>query len=1035
MFFAFGPFELRLSTCELRCGGRNVRVQPRVFGVLRYLIEHRERVVAKQELIDALWGGDQLNAVAVPWAINRARKALGDQPNGSLFIETVRGHGYRFVAEVEARSDDAAHRPGTEALARTPLERPFVGRTAVIQQLTASLEAALAGRGRLCLLTGEAGIGKTRCVSEFANIVRRRGLRVWVGRCFQHGIAPAFWPFVQVLRAGCADPSLHESARSEGEALLREFEPRPQELSPAGVVRRPDGEQFWLLDRLSRWLCHSALSQARVIEIEDIHCADDSSLQVLHLLAPMLAQARLVVVVTARDLGAASRHPVSSLVAQIHPTEHVALAGLQPEDIADYVRAELGDRAAAELSRSLSARTAGNPLFLQEVMRVVSTRYVHEGSVCIEDLPLPAAVSDIIRARLREFAAPARELLDVACVLGDELSLAVLQRACRSPAKAMLERLQTAVLANILQPRGGGSKYGFVHPLMREVLYSALSATQRAELHGAVAEALEVVQPALNELAYHFHHAPLEPYYERAARYGRLAGDSALRAHAYDDAVQFYAWALEAHALDAPDDVSATCELLIASASALMLAGRGAEGRNCCQRAIGLARLAKLPEMLVRAARQLRPSIWLAHIPDPDTVSALEEALQLLPEAAVDQRALASAQLAVIPPYSLRMASCQRMTMEALRLARLSDDPKLLLEAQVSRLFALCGPTTIDEQLAVADDMLTHDPKRYFRWATDAHLARYHAYMQRGDSAAAEQALDALAQLAQDLRLPFTLWHAQRLRAQRLLCSGRLDEAERRFEELWVESQRMKLPLAIYYRLAERAKLNFERTGTMRAARGGELAKLAPWVRAWPTFRSQTIAAALAEGDKKLALHEFRALADHNFAAVTDDVFALEVLVRLASASVALEERDAALLLRDLLAPHAELSAITHFTYSLGSVHRYLGELELFVGRRAQARNHIERAIDANARAGHELERLRSMLSLAHLLAQGRASERARAREFAATVATTARDFGARVLAERADVLLRPMAGSVRQLPRRAKSARTDTQAATARRR
>src|ERR1700759_5178141 len=107
MLFAFGPFELDLATCELRRDGEGVPLQPRVFGILRYLIEHRDRVVGKQELIDALWGGYRLNGVAVPWTINRARKALGDQPNESGFIETVRGHGYRFVGELQAR-DEAA---------------------------------------------------------------------------------------------------------------------------------------------------------------------------------------------------------------------------------------------------------------------------------------------------------------------------------------------------------------------------------------------------------------------------------------------------------------------------------------------------------------------------------------------------------------------------------------------------------------------------------------------------------------------------------------------------------------------------------------------------------------------------------------------------------------------------------------------------------------------------------------------------------------------------------------------------------------
>src|SRR5262245_22691507 len=100
MLFGFGPFELALATCELRREGQGIPLQPRVFGTVRYLIEHRDRVLGKQELMDALWGVVQLSSVAVPWATNRARKALGDQSHDGEFIEIVRGHGYRFVAQL-----------------------------------------------------------------------------------------------------------------------------------------------------------------------------------------------------------------------------------------------------------------------------------------------------------------------------------------------------------------------------------------------------------------------------------------------------------------------------------------------------------------------------------------------------------------------------------------------------------------------------------------------------------------------------------------------------------------------------------------------------------------------------------------------------------------------------------------------------------------------------------------------------------------------------------------------------------------------
>lgn len=1004
MVYSFGRFELDLATCELRREGECVPLQPRVFGVLRFLIEHRDRVVGKQELIDALWGGYQLNTVAVPWTINRARKALGDQPDVSGYIETVRGHGYRFTADVQTSVDDGSGgsaevlQPIAAAAAQVAL--PFVGRASIMQQLMSALDGAANSIGKLCLLSGEAGIGKTRCAEEFALLARRQGQQVWIGRCFQHGSAPAFWPFIQVLRAACSDGTVNERLRADGLELLREIEPRPPEAQgTTSALSRQDGERFWLFDRLSRWLCRSAASQVRVIELEDIHCADESSLQVLSLLAPMLRQARVLLIATARDVGAGLPRSAAALAVRMRPCEHMQLLGLRGEDVEVYLRTLLNEQLASRLALPLTNRSAGNPLFLHELARVVCARYEHERDVSMTDLPLPAAVTEIIGARLRELDQTTRALLDVACVIGDELSITVLQRASGRSANEVLSALQAATLSDAIKRCSDGLTYMFTHPLVREVLYEALSTMQRANLHAAVGlalEALGLAKRSLYELAYHFHHAPLEACYEKARHYGRLAGEAAMRALAYDEAVQCYAWAIEAQRQLAPDDVAAACDLLLTSASALGLAGRDADARRHCQRAIELARDAKFPEILVRAARQRRLSVWLAQIPDPMAKEALELALSLLPERASKTRAQAYAHLAVFPPYSLNVSAGQRISAEAVRLARELNDPQLMCEVQASRLFGLCAPDSSAEQLAVAQALLQQDPRQNLRFAVDGHFARYHALMLRGDGAQAEQSLDAYTRLARELRLPFSGWHCERLRAQRMLHAGALDAAERRFAELWVESQRMQLPLgATYYGVSCRA-VSLERTGKWRPERPAP--EPAPWMRLLPGFRARALLEMIEAGDVSNASRELRAWAEDDFAAATADVYALAHLASLTRAAIALRDQPAALTLRERLAPHAQLTAITAFTTSLGNVGRYLGLLELFLGRRAQAQAYFEQADESNARSGHELERLRANLDLARLLAAGRASERAHAHTLAKQVSDKAQSFGAHAL-------------------------------------
>src|SRR5579864_7430123 len=108
MIFAFGPFELDVDRCVLRCGTDVVPMQPKVFDTLRYLVEHRDRVVSKAELLQAVWNGQRLTGVAVPWSIRHARMALSRADIGGPPIETIRGRGYRFAAEVVARAAPGA---------------------------------------------------------------------------------------------------------------------------------------------------------------------------------------------------------------------------------------------------------------------------------------------------------------------------------------------------------------------------------------------------------------------------------------------------------------------------------------------------------------------------------------------------------------------------------------------------------------------------------------------------------------------------------------------------------------------------------------------------------------------------------------------------------------------------------------------------------------------------------------------------------------------------------------------------------------
>jgi tetratricopeptide (TPR) repeat protein len=444
------------------------------------------------------------------------------------------------------------------------------------------------------------------------------------------------------------------------------------------------------------------------------------------------------------------------------------------------------------------------------------------------------------------------------------------------------------VQANILEPRSDRSTFAFAHPLINEVLYDRLAADRRASLHGSAGRALEATsrfQPALHELAYHFHHAPMEPYYESAAHYGRLAGDASMRALAYEEALEYYGWALEAQTHVPLASAEDACELLLLSGAAYAMAGRLAEARERCERAIELAREAKLPELLIRAAQQLRPTVWIAQMPDALAERALQDALAMLPETASAARSRALGQLAYLPPCSLNLEASEQLSNEALGLARSTHDTTLVLVAQRARLFALSGADTIDEQLRTADEILRDDPESASRFRGDALFASYHALLKRGDRAGAERALESFEHCGRKLRLLLITWHADRLRIQSALSAGRLDEAESQFEGLFARGEQLRIPLSFAYRAALLQSLSWERTGKRQPTVDQDMAIEAGWIMRLPEFRSRRIYLAVERGEVDAARRDFAGLAETGFEAVLGSAFSLIALVSLSAAA------------------------------------------------------------------------------------------------------------------------------------------------------
>src|SRR5262245_51712573 len=152
MVTRFAGFELDAQLFQLRRGAEVVKLEPKVFDLLRYLVRHRDRVVSKDELLEQVWPGEHVSESVLPTNVRTLRRALGDDRSDSRFIQTVYGRGYRFVAVI----DTLEPTPPPDAVADAP--HPFFGREDELARLREAWTVAIGGRGGLALVVGEAGI-------------------------------------------------------------------------------------------------------------------------------------------------------------------------------------------------------------------------------------------------------------------------------------------------------------------------------------------------------------------------------------------------------------------------------------------------------------------------------------------------------------------------------------------------------------------------------------------------------------------------------------------------------------------------------------------------------------------------------------------------------------------------------------------------------------------------------------------------------------------------------------------------------------
>ena len=350
---------------------------------------------------------------------------------------------------------------------------------------------------------------------------------------------------------------------------------------------------------------------------------------------------------------------------------------------------------------------------------------------------------------------------------------------------AILELLDEAIEARVVSEVPGLiGRMRFAHALIREAAYHRLSRSRRVQLHRQVGEALEALYSSdldahLAELAYHFFESAAGGNGEKAVDYARRAGARAVALLAYEEAARLYKMALEALGLDAAATAELRCELLLALADAQGRAGDDPGAKSTFLRAADLARSAQLAEMLARAAAGYGGRFLWAHaLADERLVPLLEDGLSALGEADSVLRVQLLSRLAAALRHGPSRERRERISEEAIQIARRIGDPATLAYALAAAEAALHGPNNAHRALAEGEEIVslvagTGDRERLF----DGHEQSFWAAWELGDPDRRAAELASMSRVADELRQPAQLWALAVAQTTLALSQGRFAEA------------------------------------------------------------------------------------------------------------------------------------------------------------------------------------------------------------------------------------------------------------------
>jgi predicted ATPase len=380
--------------------------------------------------------------------------------------------------------------------ARPPL---LVGRAREQRLLSGHLAASMAGRGRLVLLGGSAGIGKTTLVAELAREAMGHRIFVLRGACYDLTTTPPYGPWRDLAAGYRAEAGLP---------------PLPRVLTDDDNVTA--GGQVALFGEVRDFLAALAAVSPLLVVLEDLHWADHASLDLIRVVGRFVPAAPLLVVGTYRADEVARDNPLyqvlPALVREVQ-AERLDLQRLDDDGVRALIAAHcpLPETDATRMTRYLQAHAEGNPFFALELLRTFEAEGVlrpqGEGWVVgeLRNVGVPPLLRQVIDGRVARLGAENRDLLAVAAVIGQEVPLGLWSAICELAEEDLLPTVDLAIEANLLESRADGVSVRFAHALVREALYEGILPMRRRAWHRRIGDVL-AAQPGSDQdvVAHHF---------------------------------------------------------------------------------------------------------------------------------------------------------------------------------------------------------------------------------------------------------------------------------------------------------------------------------------------------------------------------------------------------------------------------------------------------------------------------------------------------------------------------------------------------